>query len=193
MAVANRLGDWAREAPRPNNNNSQCADTAKPITASACYAEETITSPAGAAMLHILRTSSCTSKHLCCVCYFILVCAGERQDRIPNYFASVRFFLFGVCGSPPGCVCMRALLGGVPEPPADGLVGGGQWQEGEEQAPSALSPGAGRQSTESIECVGDSRGYFFSRRPDPGYWVYITSSARATAHYFFCPAIKLVP
>ena len=31
---------------------------------------------------------------------------------------------------------MRALLGGVPEPPADGLVGGGQWQEGEEQAPA---------------------------------------------------------
>jgi len=84
---------------------------------------------------------------------------------------------------------MRALLGGVPEPPADGLVGGGQWQEGEEQAPSALSPGAGRQSIESMECVGDSRGYFFFLAvPIRGNLL----GARDCS-FFFGPGIKLVP
>ena len=81
MAVANRLGDWAREAPRPNNNNSQCAGTAKPITASACYAEETITSPAGAAMLHILQTTHLAHSSTCLSVYFILLFGGERRDQ----------------------------------------------------------------------------------------------------------------
>ena len=119
-------------------------------------------------MLHI-PTSALHIWSICCFVGYILFSAGKERRSNSKLFrvCYVGCFL-GVCGSPPGCVCMRALLGGVPEPPADGLVGGGQWQEGEEQAPSALSPGAGRQSIESMECVGDSRGYFFSRRPDPG-------------------------
>ena len=80
MAVANRLDDWAREAPRPNNNNSQCADTAKPITASACYAEETITSPAGAAMLHILQTTHLAHPSTCTLLFIAFCFLAERGE-----------------------------------------------------------------------------------------------------------------
>ena len=94
-------------------------------------------------LLHLLEQPCCASckthlAHPSTCAPFVTFCFLLRdKDRSLYYFAAVTLVVFlGVCGSPPGCVCMRALLGGVPEPPAGGLVGGGQWQEGEEQAPA---------------------------------------------------------
>ena len=143
-------------------------------------------------MLYILRNFDLHIRSTCAVLAHFVFCWMRDKIKFSKELFSQACYVgcfLGVCGSPPGCVCMRALLGGVPEPPAGGLVGGGQWQEGEEQAPSALSPGAGRQSIESMECVGDSRGYFFFSPSRSG----VISSARATASFFFCPGIKLVP
>ena len=137
-------------------------------------------------MLHILRTSSCTSEHECCVCYFILFCAGERQDRISNYFASVRWLFFGGLWF-TSRLCLHPGVAWWGARTARGWPGGGRAMARRRGAStSALSPGAGwRLRRQSVEFVGDSRGYFFFSLSRSG----VISSARATAH-FFLPSNK---
>ena len=94
-------------------------------------------------MLHILQNSSCTSEHLCSVCYILFSAEGQRlKSLIISQVYRWLFFWGSVVHLRAVFVCGRCLVG-VPEPPAGGLVGGGQWQEGEEQAParSVREPG----------------------------------------------------